>query len=75
MPLVGAGRIAVAQHRPFQIAEPVETKQGLITGAAEVTVGQGFFLVSMGFAHRAIHVGNNLQDRFFPMDPVDPLSR
>jgi len=73
-PVIGAVNVAGTQGTPFQIAELVEQKQGMIAGASEVTVVGRSFLVAMGRADAAVHVENDLLRRATVMNAVDPLT-
>jgi hypothetical protein len=65
--------IAGAKGTPFKVAELVEQKQGMVTGAPEVPVVGRSFLVAVCRADAAVHIEDNLCRRATVMHTVDPL--
>ncbi len=55
-PAIGGVHVAGTQGAPLQITELVEHEQGMVTGAAEMAVVGGSFLIAMGRADAAVHV-------------------
>ena len=72
-PAVGTVDVAVAQGAAFQHAELVEQEVRVITGAFEMPVPGGPFLIAMGRADRAVHVQHDILQAVAIMEPVDPL--
>ena len=66
-PILGAMDVPLPEHGAFDVAKLVEAEQGVITGAAEMTVIGRALLFPVGLAHGAVHV----QD-YFPQSPVFP---
>ena len=56
----------------FQIAELIEHEQRMITGAGEVAVVGGAFLISIGLAHTGVHVEHDAVQRTAAVHPVNP---
>ena len=60
LPAICAVDVAVAQGAAFQHAELVEQEDRVITGAVEMPVPGGPFLIAMGGADRAVHVQHDV---------------
>lgn len=72
-PAVSAVDVAMPQGTTFQHAELVEPDIRVITGAVEMAVPGGPFLIAMGGADRAGHVQHNIPQAIAIMKPVNPL--
>jgi hypothetical protein len=59
----------------FQIAELVEQKQRMVTGAAIMAVPDAHLLFAMGRTDARIHVEHDAARRTPSMNEIDPLSR
>jgi hypothetical protein len=71
-PVRGAVGIAGSQETALQVAELVEQKQRVVTGAAEVAIPDRAFLLAVGRALGTAHVEDDRAGRLAFMDPVDP---
>ena len=64
--------VAGPQRAALQIAELVEHEEGMVAGAAEMTVVGGALLVAEGRADARIHVEHDGVGRMPAVDPIDP---
>lgn len=74
LPSIGAVDVAVTQGATFQIAELIEDKQRMITGALVVTVLDGALLLAMRWTHARIHIEHDVSWRPARVNAVDPLA-
>ena len=73
-PTIGTMHVARSQRAPFDIAELIEHKQRMVTGAAEMAVIGAAFLLAVGRAFARIHIENDGLRRSPLVHLVDPLA-